>query len=139
MQMERDDRKLSFEADKLNVFVVPPASKFNVEWLFLFRKHLPAVAKTLSPGQKAVLFDLIALGSVSPQGLICAPTSSLLLNGVSRSNVYRALEALRELGLVVGPTQGMVYLNPKLLYRGFAGDWGIAVHHWRNLGGKDED
>jgi hypothetical protein len=137
--MEQNDPKLSFEADKLNVFVVPPASKFKAEWLFLFRKYLSAVGKTLTPAQKAVLFDIIALGSVSPQGLICAPTSVLLLNGVSRSTVYKTLEVLGQLGLTVGPTKGMVYLNPKLLYRGPAGDWGMAVHHWRNLGGKYED
>jgi hypothetical protein len=137
--MEQNDPKLSFEADKLNVFVVPPASKFKAEWLFLFRKYLSAVGKTLTPAQKAVLFDIIALGSVSPHGLICAPTSVLLLNGVSRSTVYKTLEVLGQLGLTVGPTKGMVYLNPKLLYRGPAGDWGMAVHHWRNLGGKYED
>jgi hypothetical protein len=137
--MEQNDPKLSFEADKLNVFVVPPASKFKAEWLFLFRKYLSAVGKTLTPAQKAVLFDIIALGSVSPQGLIWAPTSVLLLNGVSRGTVYKTLEVLGQLGLTVGPTKGMVYLNPKLLYRGPAADWGMAVHHWRNLGGKYED
>jgi hypothetical protein len=137
--MEQNDPKLSFEADKLNVFVVPPAGKFKAEWFFLFRRYLSAVGKTLTPAQKAVLFDIIALGLVSPQGLVCAPTSALLLNGVSRASVYRTLEVLSELGLIAGPTKGMVYLNPKLLYRGPAGDWGMAVHYWRNLGGKDED
>jgi hypothetical protein len=138
MQMERNE-KLSFEADKLNVFVVPPASKFKAEWLFLFRKYLSAVGKALTPVQKAVLFDIIALGSVSPYGIICAPTSVLLLSGVSRASVYKTLEVLNQLNLTVGPTKGMVYLNPKLLYRGPAGDWGMAVHHWRQLGGKDEE
>jgi hypothetical protein len=137
--MKQSDPKLSFEADKLSVFVVPQASKFKAEWLFLFRKYLSAVGKTLTPGQKAVLFDLIALGSVLPQGIICAPTSFLLLNGSSRATVYRTLEVLNYLGLVVGPTKGMVYLNPKLLYRGSAGDWGTAINFWRQLGGKDED
>jgi len=139
MQMEQNDSRLSFEADKLNVFVVPPASKFKAEWLFLFRKYLSAVGKTLTPGQKAVLFDIIALGSVTPQGVVCAPTSVLLLNGVSRATVYRTLEVLRQLGLIVGPMKGMVYLNPKLLYRGPAGDWGMAVYSWKLLGGKDEE
>jgi hypothetical protein len=139
MQMEQNDQKLSFEADQLNVFVVTPASKFKAEWVFLFRKYLSAVGKTLTPAQKAVLFDVFALGSVSPQGLICAPTSVLLLNGVSRTTVYKTLEVLRELGLIAGPTKGMVYLSPKLLYRGPARDWGMAVHYWRLLGGKDEE
>jgi hypothetical protein len=138
MQMEQNE-KLSFEADKLNVFVLPPASKFKVEWVFLFRKCLSAVGKTLTPAQKAVLFDVFALGSVSPQGLICAPTSVLLLNGVSRTTVYKTLEVLRQLGLIAGPTKGMVYLSPKLLYRGPARDWGMAVHYWKLLGGKDEE
>jgi len=35
--------------------------------------------------------------------------------------------------------KGMVYLNPKLLYRGPAGDWGMAVYSWKLLGGKDEE
>ena len=139
MQMEQNDPKLSFEAEKLNVFIVPPPSKFKREWLFLFRRYLSAVGKTLTPVQKAVLFDIIALGSVSPQGLLCAPTSVLLLNGVSRSSVYKTLEVLGELGLIAGPTKGMIYLNPKLIYRGPARDWGMAVDYWRNLGGKDED
>jgi hypothetical protein len=137
--MKQSDPKLSFEADKLSVVVLPQVSKFNAEWLFLFRKYMLAVGKTLTPGQKAVLFDLIAFGSVSPQGIICAPTSLLLLNGSSRATVYRTLEVLNYLGLVVGPTKGMVYLNPKLLYRGSAGDWGEAINCWRQLGGKDED
>jgi hypothetical protein len=137
--MEQNSSNLSFEADKLNVFVVPPAKKFSEPWLFLFRKYLSAVSKTLTPGQKAVLFDLIALGSVSPQGLICTPTSALLFNGVSRTTVYRTLEVLNQLNLIVGPMKGMVYLNPKLVYRGSAGNWGIAVHHWRLVGGKSED
>jgi len=82
MQMEQNDPKLSFEADKLNVFVVPPASKFKAEWFFLFRRYLSAVGKTLTPAQKAVLFDIIALGPVSPQGLVCAPPLLCSLTGL---------------------------------------------------------
>jgi len=137
--MRQNDSRLNFEADRLNVFVVPQVSKFKEEWLFLFRRYLSATAKALSPGQKAVLFDLIALGSVSPEGLVFAPTSVLVCHGPSRATVYRALEVLQYLGLIVGPEDGMVYLNPRLLYRGFAGDWSAAIQHWKKLGGKDED
>jgi hypothetical protein len=137
--MKQEHPKVSLDAESLNVVILPPAPKLKGEWLFLFRQFLTQLPTTLSPAGKAVLLDLIALGSVSPHGFLCTPVSALLSNGVSRTTVYRALEALKELDLIVGPTKGMVYLSPKLIYRGHTRDWGMAMHYWRYLGGKHED
>jgi len=137
--MKQDYPKVSLDAETLNVVVLPPAPKLKGEWLFLFRQFLTELPNALSPGAKAVLLDLISLGSVSPHGFLCTPVSALLSHGVSRTTIYRALDTLKELDLIAGPKNGMVYLSPKLIYRGHARDWGMAMHYWRYLGGKNEE
>jgi hypothetical protein len=137
--MKREVPKVSLDAESLNVVILPPTTKLKGEWLFLFRQCLVQLPTTLSPGHKAVLLDLIALGAVSPHGFLCAPVSALLCHGVSRTSVYRALDKLKELGLIAGPKDGMVYLSPKLIYRGHGRDWGASMNYWNYLGGKRED
>jgi hypothetical protein len=137
--MKQEHPNMIFDAEHLNVLIVPPAHKLKEEWFFLFRQILRVLPTALSPGQKAVLLDLIALGSISPYGFLCTHVSALFYHGVSRTTVYRTLESLSELGLITGPKNGMVYLTPKLIYRGHARDWGMAIHHWCQLGGKHEE
>jgi hypothetical protein len=137
--MKQEHSKVRVDAENLNIVIVPPASKLKDEWFFLFRQLLRVLPTTLSPGQKAVLLDLIALGSISPHGFLCTYVSALFYHGVSRATVYRTLESLKELGLIAGPKNGIVYLTPKLVYRGHSRNWSMAMNHWYSLGGKNEN
>jgi len=137
--MEQRVSNVSLEANNLKVVILPEATKLKGEWFFLFRQTIAGLPDTLPPLQRVILLDIISLGSVSPESLICVNTSTLLEHGVGRTNVYRALNALRERGLVAGPKSMMVYLNPQVAYRGKSSNWGSAMAYWIQLGGKYEE
>jgi hypothetical protein len=137
--MRQSVSNVSLEAGNVSVVILSPATKLKEEWLFLFRKPLADLPNTLSPVQKAVLLDIMSLGSTSPQGLLSVNVLTLLGHGVSRASVYRALGVLGEFGLIAGPKDGAVYLSPRVVYRGHARDWGYAMVYWKQLGGKYEE
>jgi len=137
--MKQSVPNVNLEAGNVSVVILSPATKFKEEWLFLFQRSLANLPNTLSPLQKAVLLDVISLGSTSPQGLLSVDVLTLLGRGVSRTSVYRALGVLGEFGLIAGPKDRVVYLSPRVVYRGHARDWGYAMDYWKQLGGKHEE
>jgi hypothetical protein len=131
--MRQNNANVNLEADSLNVVILPPAAKLKGEWMFVFRGPLAELPSKLAPLTKAVLFNMMALGSVSVYGLIMVHTPSLLNCGISRSTVYRALQELEDLGIVARGKTGIVYLSPFIAYRGSGRDWGVAVTYWNGL------
>jgi hypothetical protein len=137
--MKQSVPNVNLEADKLNVVIVSQTTKLKGQWLFLFQQSLRDLPEALSPIQRTVLLDILCLGFNSPMGLVCCNISALLYHGIGRTSVYRALSSLKELGLVAGPKDGIMYLNPQVAYRGHARDWGHAMVYWKYLGGKYEE
>ncbi len=131
--MTQSNANINVEGESLSVVILPPPVKFRGEWMFLFRRPLAELPDQLSPLTRAVFLDLIAVGNVSVYGLVMTTPSALFLHGVSRSSVYRAIEALQELGIVTKNKTGLIYVNPHIAYRGSGKDWGIAVSYWNNL------
>jgi hypothetical protein len=131
--MRQNNSNVNLEADQLNVVILPPAAKLKGEWMFVFRGPLAELPDKLTPSAKAVLFNMMALGSVSVYGLIMVHTPSLLYHGVSRSTVYRAIQELEDIGIVARGKPGIVYLSPFIAYRGSGRDWGVSVTYWNGL------
>jgi hypothetical protein len=143
--MKLSNANINVEGQELNVVIVPPSPKFKGEWMFLFRQSLAELPDKLSPLTRAVLFDILALGSVSVYGLILTYPSVLLLRGIKRTSLYRALDALEKLDIIVRRPWDAVYVNPQFAYRGRGQDWGVAMDFWLKVkaerakeGGKDE-
>jgi hypothetical protein len=131
--MKQNSANVNLEADNLNVVILPPAAKLKGEWMFVFRGPLAELPSKLTPLTKAVLFNMMALGSVSVYGLIMVHTPSLLHHGIGRTTVYRAIRELEDLDIVVRGKSGIVYLSPFIAYRGSGRDWGVAVSYWNIL------
>jgi hypothetical protein len=131
--MRQNNANVNLEADSLNVVILPPTAKLKGEWMFVFRGPLAELPEKLTPSAKAVLFNMMALGSVSVYGLIMVHTPSLLNCGISRSTVFRAIQGLEDLGVVARGKTGIIYLSPFIAYRGSGRDWGIAVTYWNGL------
>jgi hypothetical protein len=137
--MKQSNANINVEGESFNIVVLPPTVKFREEWMFLFRQPLVGLSDELSTTAKAVLLDLIANGAISVYGLVMTNVSSLLLHGVSRSSVYRALGALEQLDIIARGKNGQIYLNPKLAYKGSSRDWGYAMSYWNCVRGKKEE
>jgi len=112
--------------------------------MFLFRHSLAELPNQLSPMTRAVLLDLLAVGSVSVHGLIVAYSSDLFLHGIARTTVHRALNALEGLEIIARTAKGAIYVNPQVVYRGSGRNWSRAIDYWncvksqvQNEGGKD--
>jgi len=137
--MEDGVKSLNFTSKALDVIVFESGrSKFESEWIYLFRSQLSTVLRQLPPSTRAVLLDLLVLGNISPEGLICLPFVSLTGLHIGRSSLFKAISQLEQLGLVCR-ANGLIYLSPRLVYRGKVKNWSLAVQTWSSLlsGGTD--
>jgi len=136
--MEEAKKSLSFTSERLDVIVLESKrSRFESEWLFLFRGDLKLTLKHLSPYAKAVLLDALALGNVSPEGLICLPFNALTGRKIARSTLFALIANLERLD-VVRRADGLIYLSPRLVYRGQAKLWPLASKFWSSLSGEGD-
>jgi hypothetical protein len=131
--METRTNSLNFTSESLNVVVLErKPSKFQQQWLFLFRSELSLILSQLQPTARALLLDALILGSINPQGLICVPSKALVARQIGRGNSFDALSRLEQLNLI-RRADGLVYLSPKLAYRGRTSEWGLALRFWSTL------
>jgi len=137
--MENGIKSLNFTSKALDVVVFESGrSRFESEWVYLFRSALSPYLRQLSPHTRAILLDLLALGSVSPEGLLCLPLSALTSGQIGRSTLFRALSALEQFDLV-RRANGLIYLSPRFVYRGKVKNWSLALQTWTKFltGGTD--
>jgi len=138
--MENGLKSLNFTSKALDVVVFESGrSKFEDEWVYLFRAPLSPVLRQLSPYTKSVLLELLALGTISPEGLLCLPLNALVGAHIGRSTLFRAVATLEQLNLVCR-ANGLIYLSPRLVYRGRVKNWSLALQTWSKFltGGTDE-
>jgi hypothetical protein len=113
--MENDLKSLNFTSKALDVVVFESGrSKFHDEWIYLFRSQLSSVLRQLSPYTRAILLDLLVLGSISPEGLVCLPLNALVGGRIGRSTLFSSLSALEKLNLL-RRANGLIYLSPRLV------------------------
>ena len=139
MSMENGLKSLNFTSKALDVVVFESGrSKFEDEWIYLFRSQLSSVLRHLSPYTRAILLDLLVLGSISPEGLVCLPLNALVGGRIGRSTLFSAISALEKLNLL-RRANGLIYLSPRLVYRGKVKNWSLALQTWSKFltGGTD--
>ena len=130
MSMENGLKSLNFTSKALDVVVFEGGrSKFEDEWIYLFRSQLSPVLRQLSPYTRAILLDLLVLGSISPEGLVCLPLNALVGGQIGRSTLFSALSALEKLNLL-RRANGLIYLSPRLVYRGKVKNRSLALQTW---------
>ena len=137
--MENDVKSLNFTSKALDVVVFESGrSRFENEWVYLFRSELSPVLRQLSPYTRAVLLDLLALGNISSEGLVCLPLNALTGRSIARCTLFVAVSTLEKFNLV-RRANGLIYLSPRLVYRGKVRNWSLAAETWSNLlpGGTD--
>ena len=137
--MENDVKSLNFTSKALDVVVFESGrSRFENEWVYIFRSELSPVLRQLSPYTRAVLLDLLAFGNISPEGLVCLPLNALTGRRIARCTVFVAVSTLEKFNLV-RRANGLIYLSPRLVYRGKVKSWSLAVQTWSSLlpGGTD--
>jgi len=137
--MKNGLKSLNFTSKALDVVVFESGrSRFENEWVYLFRSELSPVLRQLSPYTRAVLLDLLALGNISPEGLVCFPLNGLTGLQIGRSTLFSAVSALEQFNLAAR-ANGLIYLSPRLVYRGKVKNWLLAVQTWTRLlaGGTD--
>jgi hypothetical protein len=135
--MKETPKSLNFTSERLDVLVFETKrSRFESEWLFLFRDDLRLILEQLSPHARAILLDTLALGNVSPEGLICLPFKALTGRKISRPTLFLLIARLEKLSLV-RRANGLIYLSPRLVYRGQAKNWSLAFKFWSSLLGEE--
>jgi len=133
MSMETQSKSLSFTSERLDVFVLESKhSTFKQQWLFMFRSELSLTLSHLQPYARALLLDALVLGNVSPQGLICISPKALAGRQIGRSALFDGLSRLERLNLI-RRADGLIYVSPKLVYRGRSNDWPLALKFWSSL------
>jgi hypothetical protein len=139
--MEDKTKSINFTSESLGLVVfVDRQSRFKNTWLYLFRGEMRAALAFLSPLARATLLDAIILGNISPEGLICLPTQALYGLQVGRATRFRAISTLEKFNLV-RRRDGLLYVSPRLVYRGKSKDWVEALQFWFTLlekGGNDD-
>jgi hypothetical protein len=137
--MEDELKSLNFTSKALDVIVFESGrSKFENEWVYLFRTEaLPAV-KCVPPSARAVLLDLLVFGNTSSEGLVCLPLNALTGRRISRPSLFKAISALEQFNLV-RRANGLIYVSPRLVYRGTVRRWQLALQTWTTFltGGTD--
>jgi hypothetical protein len=137
--MENGVKSLNFTSKALDVIVFESGrSRFHGEWVYLFRPELSPVLSHLSPYTRAALLDLLVLGNISPEGLVCLPLNALTGRRIARCTLFVAVSTLEKFNLV-RRANGLIYLSPRLVYRGKVKNWSLAAETWSNLlpGGTD--
>jgi hypothetical protein len=137
--MESGLKSLNFTSETLEVKVFESGRlRFDSEWVYLFRTQVSPVLVHLSPYTRAVLLDLLVLGNISPEGLVCLPLNALAGRYIARATLFAAVSTLERFNLVCR-ANGLIYLSPRLVYRGRVKNWSLALQIWSKFltGGTD--